>query len=337
MLINGTTGNDNLIGTILADTINSSIGDDIVAAGEENDRVNAGNGNDIVSGGLGDDTVYGGNGNDRLEGGDGDDWLDGGNGADRLSGGAGADTLSGGNGDDILDGGAGDDVLKGGNGNDTAVYTLSENAGSTDVYQGGNGHDTLRLMLTSSEWGDTDIRADILSYFESLQTGDKGEFQFGSFGLTASGFEALEIVVDGVVIDLADHSDFTGTTVDYTYLYPSENDVYFTRDLVVGPGIELDGISAPFQQGTVDIEADTITIDFHTDHFWSSGGGPFNGFRISDEFDQLPDITGVSIQSSNMVGLDASDISFDANSLSVNWMALAFNPSTQVVLDVDFA
>jgi Ca2+-binding RTX toxin-like protein len=68
-IINGTNGNDNLVGTST---------------------------NDILFGGLGADTLIGGLGNDTLIGGLGNDILFGGLGADTLTGGLGADTLTGG-------------------------------------------------------------------------------------------------------------------------------------------------------------------------------------------------------------------------------------------------
>lgn len=83
-LINGTNGNDILIGTNEADTISGS------------------NGDDSLQGLGGDDFLYGGNGDDYLWGGDGKDTLNGGNGDDYLYTSPGHDDLIGGKGDDVF-------------------------------------------------------------------------------------------------------------------------------------------------------------------------------------------------------------------------------------------
>jgi Ca2+-binding RTX toxin-like protein len=77
-------------------TIDGTSGDDILIGGSEDDEIFGLDGDDLLEGQAGDDT---------LDGGSGDDTLDGGNGDDLLEGQAGNDTLDGGNGDDILFGG----------------------------------------------------------------------------------------------------------------------------------------------------------------------------------------------------------------------------------------
>ena len=83
-VINGTDGNDTLVGT---------------------------GGDDVLSGRSGSDTLYGNGGNDTLDGNEGADYLYGGSGNDILNGGAGDDELIGGSGVDTYDGGAGWDWL----------------------------------------------------------------------------------------------------------------------------------------------------------------------------------------------------------------------------------
>jgi VCBS repeat-containing protein len=197
MPINGTPGHDNLLGTSA---------DDVIVALAGNDLINSGNGNDTVDAGDGNDTVNAGNGDDAVDGGQGNDTLSGGNGNDMLDGGEGNDALSGGNGNDLMDGGAGSDNLEGGNGNDILVYVAAENGGSSDVYAGGNGSDTLRVVLTGAEWGQVDLRADLLRYLDALHSGDRMPFQFSALGLKATGFENIEVIVDGVAVDLSDHA-----------------------------------------------------------------------------------------------------------------------------------
>lgn len=112
----GSSGQDNIRGTIYGDTI----------TGQE--------GNDIINGAAGGDLLSGGAGNDTLYGEDGEDWVLGGGyeafvdvihntGDDMLYGGAGNDLMFGGDGTDILDGGTGDNtyVFTRGIGQDTIV------------------------------------------------------------------------------------------------------------------------------------------------------------------------------------------------------------------------
>jgi RTX calcium-binding nonapeptide repeat (4 copies) len=81
--INGTSGNNKLIGLNGADTLNGLAG------------------NDILYGLGGIDKLYGGDGIDKLYGGTGNDVLDGGRGNDTLDGGGGVDIMRGGVGNDI--------------------------------------------------------------------------------------------------------------------------------------------------------------------------------------------------------------------------------------------
>lgn len=120
MVVEGTSGDDTLVGTPFADVINCGGGNDVVHAGGGNDVINCGAGNDRVDGGAGQDRIVGGSGNDTLSGGSGGDTLWGGSGADTLRGNAGKDKLFGGSGRDRLfrDG---SDLLSGGPGRDSMV------------------------------------------------------------------------------------------------------------------------------------------------------------------------------------------------------------------------
>ncbi len=69
-----------------------------------------------------------------------------------------------------LNGGSGSDILNGDSGNDTLVYNLTENAGAKDVYTGGSGTDTLFLQLTSAQWQDPAVRAQLENYVQFLAT-----------------------------------------------------------------------------------------------------------------------------------------------------------------------
>lgn len=139
-IINGTNGDDILLGTALADTIKGFAGNDTIFGGAGNDWIEGGTGNDILFGEDDDDTLLGGTGNDILRGGTGND---------NLQGGSQSDTLYGEDGDDVMDGGSDVDTLWGGDGNDT-MYGGSGGASDTlhgedgdDTMDGGSGNDSL--------------------------------------------------------------------------------------------------------------------------------------------------------------------------------------------------
>ncbi|MGB3404623.1 MAG: CAP domain-containing protein [Microcoleaceae cyanobacterium] len=117
-----TPGDDNLIYTSAAETIDALAGNDII-------RARGGN-----------DNIFGNSGNDKLFGDSGRDTID---------GGADNDTLLGGGGNDLLIGGSNNDILNGGNGNDIliGVDENSENpgGGERDTLIGKGGNDTFIL------------------------------------------------------------------------------------------------------------------------------------------------------------------------------------------------
>ncbi|MCG8359593.1 MAG: hypothetical protein MI920_28850, partial [Kiloniellales bacterium] len=125
--IDGTAGDDLLIGGAGNDELHGLGGNDELYGGAGGDTLYGLGGNDELYGGAGGDTLYGGGGNDTLNGDDGDDFmsgsvgddeLNGGSGNDELYGGSGSDTLNGGAGNDWVFGEAGDDALDGGAGDD---------------------------------------------------------------------------------------------------------------------------------------------------------------------------------------------------------------------------
>jgi predicted extracellular nuclease len=132
-VINGTNGNDVIVGFGGNDTINGGNGNDIICGDGGNDTLNGGNGIDVLVGGFGSDTLNGNNDPDTLNGGNGNDTLTGGSGNDVLDGGANNDSLAGNAGDDSLTGGTGPDSFSGGAGNDT---NNDFNAGEGDTSDG---------------------------------------------------------------------------------------------------------------------------------------------------------------------------------------------------------
>ena len=112
------------------------------------------------------------------------------------------DYLDGGAGDDILDGNLGADIVYGNDGNDIGEFVVGE-YGGLDRYDGGTGTDTLRLFLTSDQYADAAIQAEIqaLQSFiaaNSDATTDAGAtMTFTLLDLEVQDWEDLEIFVDG--------------------------------------------------------------------------------------------------------------------------------------------
>jgi len=96
------SGNNRLLGTPEADTLDGGSGNDSIEAAGGDDLVWGGDGDDYLDGQAGDDQIYGGEGNDVMRGGAGEDRLVGGRGDNQAFGGAGYDTYAYAKGDGTL-------------------------------------------------------------------------------------------------------------------------------------------------------------------------------------------------------------------------------------------
>ena len=124
----------------------------------------------------------------------------------------------------------------------------------------------------------------------------------------------------------------TGNSVGIQYIFPDITTVY--QDL----GSNLVGTDGPtafpgyFDFSFTDATATASAFQFGGS--WTSTS--FNGYRLYDFNNTIAAFTSVTINpASNMVGLDASRITFDANNIYVNWNGLAFAPATIVTLDIN--
>jgi hypothetical protein len=136
-VIEGSGGDDVLIGTSRSDCIlgyggddqiQGAGGNDLIFGGPGKDRIVVGSGHSVIFGGAGDDDidvsagkgalVYAGAGHDVVRGGSGHDTMFGGAGNDHLIGSGSGDALFGEGCNDWLEGGAGPDAVLGGSGFD---------------------------------------------------------------------------------------------------------------------------------------------------------------------------------------------------------------------------
>ena len=171
--INGTSGDDQLVATANAETINGYEGADTVSYLNSSSGVTVHLWSGIGVGGhaegdklIGIENVLGSNNNDGLEGTDGQNRLYGNAGDDTLAGLSGIDVLSGGLGADQLFGGLDEDWMYGNEGNDK----LYGEAGN-DRLQGGAGADTY-VFGTAATGNDTiadfDVTADKIALAPNL-------------------------------------------------------------------------------------------------------------------------------------------------------------------------
>lgn len=148
------------------------------------------------------------------------------------------------------------------------------------------------------------------------------------------GLAALAIVASA---GAAQAALLDGKTVSFTYLLPTINVDYPSSangNYVVGAGVEISNGFCCGYEGTLNLSDTNILADFIASSAYNSA--VFSGFRISDVNSTIGDFTGVTINGlTNMVGFNASRVTFDANNIWVNLQSLAFTHNTFVSLDIN--
>ncbi|MBN1006127.1 DUF4347 domain-containing protein [Amphritea pacifica] len=210
----GEDGNDTLIGTDMADTIDGGSG---------NDNIRSKKGVDILYGGSGDDFIWAegdsvgttgltagfsnyidaGDGADRVLGGDGADRIITGAGDDTIDAGAGADNIDSGDGNDYIDAGTGADIIVAGAGDDGLNWETGDGA---DSFAGGSGTDEIFMagyQINPEQFYETDTSNYIVddAQTDTVQVSDAAgntniAWQHGSDAavtLTSSGVETLSL------------------------------------------------------------------------------------------------------------------------------------------------
>lgn len=149
--LNGTPGDDEIVGTQRADFIRARAGDDTVRGRGGVDEVKAGPGDDVVHLGPGERvaTSPGMLEYDAADGGAGNDVLKGAGDTDSLLDGRGDDVLRGGAGNDFLTATAGHDLLVGGTGRDEFFLGYPEDDSpplAISTVRGGADQDTVHTL-----------------------------------------------------------------------------------------------------------------------------------------------------------------------------------------------
>ena len=243
-LINGLGGNDTITTGAGNSTLNLGDGNATITTGAGNSIVHVGNGNSTITTGAGNSLVTVGDGNATITTGAGDSTVTAGKGNNTITTGsgnntvhtlAGDQTITTGAGNDEIDVGVGSSTVVSAAGSDVLIYHAAGNQHTSSTFDGGTGIDTLRLALTRTEWMSDTVQVDVAKYlaFLSANTGASGEasaaaFKFNTFGLTASGFEKLQVTVDGVLMDPTNHAVTLGNDVIST----TENEASIAVDVL---------------------------------------------------------------------------------------------------------
>jgi len=221
--INGLGGNNTITTGAGNSSVNTGVGNSTITTGAGNSTVHTGDGNQTITTGAGPSSVTTGVGNSTITTGAGDStvWATGGNntvttgaGASQVTTGTGDDTITSGAGDAVVDSGTGNDTVTTGAGNDLVSYHVTGNASHHNMFTAAAGIDTLNLVMTRAEWMSDAVQTDVASYlsFLAANKGPSGEnnatsYAFTAFGLTTSGFENLQVHVDGVSVDPANPNE----------------------------------------------------------------------------------------------------------------------------------
>lgn len=194
-------------------TITAGAGDNVVETGDGNQTVTTGAGHSVVHTGTGNSTITTGAGNSIVTAGDGNNTITTGAGDSNVTTGDGDSTITVGAGTNVVDTGIGNNTVTAGAGNDTLIYHAAGNQNTLSTFDGGTGVDTLRLVLTRAEWMSDAVQTDVANYLKFLSEhapagseADAVAFKFSAFGLSASSMSQLQVTVDGVSIDPANHT-----------------------------------------------------------------------------------------------------------------------------------
>ena len=215
LIINGTSGNDNITGGVNNDTLKGLGGNDTINGGDGNDNIQGGDGDDTLNGDGGNDTIEGGAGVDVIRGGDGDDTLSD-DGDSTIYGDAGNDTITGSNTYGLkVYGGDGNDVIQGkifqsidaGTGDDEVRIGWDSGNPPTSVI-GGDGTD--KLDLGSFDYVQADVNWSLISGFEEIKLlGERSHTFTDNVGQSGTTLKIRRWAGGSINLDFSSESDLS--------------------------------------------------------------------------------------------------------------------------------
>lgn len=337
--------------------VDGTVGDDVLLGTGEAEAMRGLRGDDVLFGAGGDDILDGGIGDDRLEGGDGFDSYDGGPGTDTLSfhvsqaaafvdlstgsvqaggdfefvqeveavsGSAFGDTLlgddhdnllMGGAGLDLLGGGLGDDVLVGGADGAYATWAGSEGAVEVDLAQGvaeewDGGFDVLSGIVgaVGTGFADTLLGDAQANRLEGGGAADRLDGRGGDDVLV--GGAGADTLIGGAGRDLADYSGGGPVTVDLAA--GAAADASGAEDTLSG----IEDVRGSLGDDTITGDAGANRIEGSVGRDLITGGGGADTFVFGDRLDFGDTIVDFSANDTVEIAemaVGAGEVAFDAD------------------------
>lgn len=123
------------------------------------------------------------------------------------------------------------------------------------------------------------------------------------------------------------NAGFIGNDVSLAYWFPDSSSTYDSAISAVGAGKEFTNFVGLFDLDVGDTNITANPFAFSATFISTS----FNGWVLSDLNGTIDDIINVTINgATNMVGLDSSRLTFDSNSIGINWQGLSFTESVNI-------
>ncbi len=128
-----------------------------------------------------------------------------------------------------------------------------------------------------------------------------------------------------------------GKTLNYQYYFEDLDSPYpfaDNGDKIVGAGVEVSDVIDG--RGTIDISDTNIFVDFQSSSKFVAA--EYNGWVMTDVLNDIDPFTSVTInEDTNLIGFSAANLSWTADTISVNWQDLFFDADTIVSLDINSA
>jgi hypothetical protein len=141
----------------------------------------------------------------------------------------------------------------------------------------------------------------------------------------------LTVFLSALLISYQAYAGFLGNTLDADYLFPTDGTVFDTMsNQVVRAGPEWN-----FQSISIDASDTMITLTRAEPIRFTPGS--FNGFSFTDVFGTIADIISVTVDASTTIaGFDNSRVSFDSDSIFLNFESLNDSPNLFAKVNVEF-